>query len=258
MHFHNKPILKNTETGKVGIFSQILFVFGNSASSAVRGPCGALAPTRTWGASCCQDHSHQEWRFAHYMSPIHHEWGPHTSSHARVKYEVPAKLQSPTGQALGPKKTSVPPAPQTRRLRVLDQCRALRPSVDLVRTAAAASAHSAVSPARLRAVSAGNQDTDPTYPVSSQRPTAMATVHRASRSGPRAQDRNTGQARPGRKKREQAEKSSWGAPTESLLEGGSGKYELLSIKLGPLHKVGFERRWGRVAFWRQLEWLQIL
>lgn len=29
MHFHNKPILKNTETGKVEIFSQILFVFGN-------------------------------------------------------------------------------------------------------------------------------------------------------------------------------------------------------------------------------------
>ncbi|KAJ8777383.1 hypothetical protein J1605_014766 [Eschrichtius robustus] len=171
------------------------------------------------------------------MSPIHHEWGPHTSSHARVQYEVPAKLQSPTGQALGPKKTSVPPAPQTRRLRVLDQCRALRPSVDLVRTAAGASAHSAVPPARLRAVSTGNQYTDPTYPVSSQRPTAMATVHRASRSGPRAQDRNTGQARPGRKKREQAEKSSWGALTESLLEGGSGKYELLSIKLGPLHKT---------------------
>lgn len=167
MHFHNKPILKNTETGKVGIFSQILFVFGNSASSAVRGPCGALAPTRTWGASCCQDHSHQELRFAHYMSPIHHEWGPHTSSHARVKYEVPAKLQSPTGQALGPKKTSVPPAPQTRRLRVLDQCRALCPSVDLVRTAAAASAsaHSAVPPARLRAVSAGNQT--PTLPIQS-------------------------------------------------------------------------------------------
>lgn len=76
MQFHNKPILKNTESGKVGIFSQILFVFGNSASSAVRGPCGALAPTRTWGASCCQDHSHQELRFTHYMSPIHHEWGP--------------------------------------------------------------------------------------------------------------------------------------------------------------------------------------
>ena len=114
----------------------------------------ASATTRTWGNFLLSPSFPPRFK----MLSLHVTYSlwvgsPHVSS-SPIKSKFSAKLQSPTDQAPGPKKTSVPPAPQTRSLRVPDQCRAPFPTVDLVRAATAASAHSVILPAGLSAVAA--------------------------------------------------------------------------------------------------------
>lgn len=137
------------------------------------------------------------------MSPIHQEWDdPHASCHAPVKYGGSQNTAVTYRSDPRPRKTSAPPAPQTRRLRVPDQCRALRPEVLLVQSTADVPAHFVVPPAKLRADPAGLLDTDDknlACAASSWQATTMATMQRASppihpppRPGPTAQDRNIG------------------------------------------------------------------
>lgn len=86
---------------------------------------------------------------AHFLSYAPQLWG---SRNTAVAYRSGPR----------PKKTSAPLVPQTRRLRVPDQCCAPCPAIDLLRSADDVSAHFAVPPAWLRAVLAEQLDTDHT------------------------------------------------------------------------------------------------
>ena len=77
----------------------------------------ALTTTRTWGNLLLSPSFPPRFKMLS-LHVTYSSWvgSPHVSS-SPIKYKFSAKLQSPTDQAPGPKKTSVPPAPQTRSLK---------------------------------------------------------------------------------------------------------------------------------------------
>lgn len=168
---------------KTVLFPQTVARLGELRPRGRRVSVWGCTPHSHEGASCCLRHPrpHEGFRAPHYVPPVHQERGPHTSCHTPVKSAVSERRKSPTALAPGPKKTSAPPAPQTRRLMVPDQCCAapLPPQSTSSGQAADFSAHSVAPPAWLRADPAEQPDTEASELASAasfRQPATMATA----------------------------------------------------------------------------------